>query len=252
MRLTVVGCGTAAPDAERVGSGYLVEHDDLRLLLDCGPGVLHRMAEFKLDWPALTHLALTHFHVDHIGDLSALFFAWKYGQASPRDTPLTVIGPVGLKTLIDELPNALGGHIRDPGFPLSLVEVRDGTDVDLSDARLRVAATRHTSDSVAYRVEANGRTIGYTGDTGPDPELGRFFAGVDLLVAECSLPDEIGIPVHLTPTSVAELAMAAEPGTLLLTHVYPQLDRRRLVHLVASAGWSGRTSIAHDGVSVEI
>jgi ribonuclease BN (tRNA processing enzyme) len=76
--------------------------------------------------------------------------------------------------------------------------------------------------------------------------------GVDLLIAECSVPDAEAFPAHLTPSSVAALAAAARPEVLLITHVYPQLDRRSLPGLVEAAGWSGRTVIAHDGLILDL
>ena len=72
MKVTVIGCGMATPDAERVCSGYHVQATGVSLLLDCGPGVVHRMASLGIDWQTITHLCITHFHNDHIGDVPAL------------------------------------------------------------------------------------------------------------------------------------------------------------------------------------
>src|SRR5687768_2351360 len=91
MRLTVLGCGTAAPDADRAASGFYLEAGGLAMLMDCGPGVVHHMARFGIDWQHITHLLITHFHNDHIGDVPALFFAWRYGMLPPRTDPLTLI-----------------------------------------------------------------------------------------------------------------------------------------------------------------
>jgi ribonuclease BN (tRNA processing enzyme) len=253
MRLTVVGCGTAAPDAERAAPGFLVEQGDFRILMDCGPGVVHALARLGLDWPAITHVVLTHFHNDHIGDVPALFFAWKYGIRPARSARLELIGPAGTATLILSLPDALGAHIRDPGFA---VMVRDAT-VDRTlpfdgGVVLRSVDTPHTEESLGFRLEADGVSVGYTGDTGPDPSIAAFMAGVDLLIAECSVPDAEAFPQHLTPTSLAELASAAQPGALLVTHVYPQLDRHTVPSLLESAGWRGRTIVAEDGLVLDI
>ena len=87
MRLTTIGTGTAAPSAARVNAGHLVEAGDVRLLLDCGSGVAHRMEGLGLDWRGITHVALTHFHADHTSDLATLFVAWRWGQLPPRSAP---------------------------------------------------------------------------------------------------------------------------------------------------------------------
>ena len=84
MRLTTLGTGTIALTEERARAGHLVEVDGVRLLLDCGSGVVQRLA--RHDWMGITHVALSHFHADHIGDLPTLIFAWRRasGAGSPR------------------------------------------------------------------------------------------------------------------------------------------------------------------------
>jgi ribonuclease BN (tRNA processing enzyme) len=116
---------------------------------------------------------------------------------------------------------------------------------------LATRAVRHEPESIAYAITADGRRLVYTGDTAPDPTLGAWAAGCDVLLTECSLPDEMAVPSHLTPTSVGELAAAADPGTLVLAHLYPMMDRLDLPALVG-ARWNGRVVVAHDGWSVDL
>src|SRR5262245_28365469 len=97
VELVVVGSGTAAPHATRVGSAYFVRVGSSNVLFDCGPGAVHHLARFELPWPELTHLCISHFHTDHVGDVAALFFAMKYGQLVPRRQPLKVLGPPGIQ-----------------------------------------------------------------------------------------------------------------------------------------------------------
>jgi ribonuclease BN (tRNA processing enzyme) len=250
VELTVVGSGTAVPSAEHVGACLYVHAPPVHLLLDCGPGATHHMARHGVPWQRVTHLAITHFHNDHIGDVPALLFALKHGVRERRRTPLHVIGPPGVGALLDRLAGAFGDHVRDPGFPLHVVELSGS--LDIGALTLRGCSTPHTDESLGYRLAAGGAALGYTGDTGPSAELAEFFAGVDLLVAECSLPDAEAMPTHLTPASAARLAVAARPGALLLTHIYPQLDRERLPQLIAEAGWRGRLHVARDGLRLPV
>jgi ribonuclease BN (tRNA processing enzyme) len=253
VRLTVIGCGTAAPAADRVGSACLVEHGRARALLDCGPGALHRMAALGVDWAGITHLLLTHFHNDHTGDVAALFFAWKHGLRPARTQPLDVIGPPGTGALLERLAAAMGDHVTDPGFAVRVVELPVGGDIDLAaGAHLSVGPVVHSPEARAYRIEAAGAVLGHTGDTGPCDALAGFLAGCDLLVAECALPDEEAWEQHLTPASVARLAQRARPRRLLLTHVYPQLDRAGLAALIRGHGWPGETLVAHDGLVLDV
>ena len=51
MELVTVGTGTVAPSARRTAACHWVSRGDLRVLLDCGAGSLHRLAEFGLPAP---------------------------------------------------------------------------------------------------------------------------------------------------------------------------------------------------------
>lgn len=254
MHLTVIGSGTVAPEPDRVCSCYHVDAgDDARILLDCGPGSLHHMARFGVAWSEVTHVVISHFHTDHVGGIPILLFSLKYGLLEPRRRRLDVVGPVGTADLFRRLADAFGAYILDPGFPVAVREVAPGEEVALGGGTvLRAHAAPHTEESLAYRIEAHGAALGYTGDTGPDDDVADFLRGVDLLIAECSLTDDRAIPGHLSPSSVARLARRAAPGTLLLNHVYPLVGWDRVEGAVRAAGWDGATVVAWDGLHVPV
>lgn len=252
MKLTVVGSGTASPEADRVCSGYWVEADDTRVLVDCGAGVVHGMARLGLPWAQLDHLLISHFHNDHIGDVPMLLFALKWGMAQGRTAPFTVWAPHGIQARLRAMAAAFGDHVADPGFPLGIREVAAGNRCQLGPVRVTAEATPHTAESLAYRLEHGGAVLGYTGDTGPSAEVARFLGGCDLLIAECSLPEDLAKPTHLTPSSLAAMATQAGPRRLLVTHVYPPLDVLDPVARVREAGWSGETLRARDGLEMEV
>ena len=252
MRLTTVGTGTAAPAAARAQAGHLVEHGAVRLLLDCGSGVVQRLAQLGLDWGGITHVALTHFHADHVADLVTLVVAWRHGQLPPRAAPAAIVGPPGTQALVERLAAALWPSLLAPGFPLAVVELPPGEALDLGDGVVLSSRTvPHTPESVAYSVAADGRRVVYTGDTAPDPALGAWAAGCDVLLAECSLPAALAVPTHLTPEQAGALAAAAAPGLLVLTHFYPPVEQVDVPALVAAA-WPGPLVLAHDGWAVAL
>lgn len=106
-RLIVLGSGTAVPRADRATSCYLVDDGEgLVLLVDCGPGALHRAAAAGYPLPAIDAVLLTHIHPDHCADLVALQFALRSPLGQPRPRPLLVFGHAAVALLVARLRNA--------------------------------------------------------------------------------------------------------------------------------------------------
>src|SRR5215207_2199944 len=126
MRLTTLGTGTAAPSRGRVQSGHLVSAGAVHLLMDCGSGITTRLADLGVAWQTITHLALTHFHADHVVDVPTLLYAWRYGQLPPRSEPLQIIGPQGTLRLLSAFAGVFGDGLLSLGFPISVHELLPG------------------------------------------------------------------------------------------------------------------------------
>ncbi|HKB55352.1 MAG TPA: ribonuclease Z, partial [Ramlibacter sp.] len=251
---TTIGTGTAAPSPSRVNAGHLVEAEEVRLLLDCGSGVAHRLASIGADWMGITHVALTHFHADHVLDLPTLLVAWRYGALPPRTAPLEIIGPPGTTRLVEMFGAAFGDPVARPEFPVTVREIASNGSIDLADSvRLEARPVPHTPESIAYCVRGGGQRLVYTGDTGYDEALAVWEAThrCDVLLAECSLPDDMAIATHLTPTRCALLAAAAEPARLVLTHFYPPVEDVDIRAVIATR-YSGPVVLASDGWSIDI
>ena len=253
MRLTTIGTGTVSLTPGRVCAGHFVESGDVRLLLDCGSGVVHRMCALGLDWWGITHVALTHFHADHIGDWPTLLFAWKHARRPGRAAPLTLVGPPGTRALAERLAAAFGPWVIEPGFPLTIAELPPGESLTLGGEAeqsvvLSSRAVPHTAESVAYSIERGRHRVVYTGDTGWDPSLGEWATGCDVLLCECSLPEQQAIPQHLTPEQCGALAAIARPRLLALTHLYPPVLDVDIPAAVRTR-FAGDVVVAHDGWS---
>jgi ribonuclease BN (tRNA processing enzyme) len=252
VRLTVVGSGSAAPSATRAAPGHWVEAGALRLLLDCGHGLLTRMCALGLPWADVSHVALTHFHYDHVGELPALLVALRWGQPTPRTAPLTLIGPAGTAAWMDRLAAAHGAGVREPGFPLTIVESAPDTPLSLGDGvTLRSCPVPHSPESVAYCVSRGAARLVYTGDTDLDDALATWAQGCSLLLAECSLPDALAVPGHLSPDRAGQLAAAVRPAQLVLTHFFPPVLLEDIAAHVG-ARWSGPCTVARDGSTFEL
>ena len=100
-----------------------------------------------------------------------------------------------------------------------------------------------------YGRAATGRKL-LACRTNRDVHLAEFFRGVDLLLAECSLPEELVGDNHLSPERLAEIATAAEASRLAVTHVYPQLGRLDVPELLRAAGYEGEITMVTDGLEM--
>ena len=215
MKLTILGSGTVVPSGTRNSAGYFVELPEARIMLDCGAGTLHALARYELPWQRMTHLFISHFHVDHVGEMASLFFAFRYGMKNEREEPFSIIGPPGLERVMDGLRMAFGAKLFEPRFPVGVRLLNPGEHLELgSGATLAVAKTPHNEESLAVRIESGGRVLCYTGDTAFSDDLAQFFNNADVLVSECSFrePRE-GVP-HLSISQVARLASQAEVAKL--------------------------------------
>jgi ribonuclease BN (tRNA processing enzyme) len=246
MRLTVLGTGTIAFSPTRSCSSYYVEAGAARMLLDCGSGTTRRLAELAIPWQHLTHIALTHFHIDHHQDLPTILFAGKYGMLPARSAPLDIIGPPGTLDLVTRLAAAYGDWVLNPGYELRITELDPGGSFDLGGATLASTKVPHTAESVAYSVVEGERRMVYSGDTGVSPAFAAWARGCDTLVLECSLPSSMAIVEHLTPEQCGEMARLAEPRRLVLTHLYPPVETVDIPALIR-ANYPGPLVIAHDG-----
>ncbi|HKP11529.1 MAG TPA: MBL fold metallo-hydrolase [Blastocatellia bacterium] len=252
MKLTLLGSGTVVPDGARNSAGYFIEAGGVRLMMDCGAGTVHALARYGCDWERMTHLYVSHFHVDHVGELASLFFAFKHGMRGERHEPLTILGPRGLDRVMEGLRHAFGEKLFEPKFPVLLNMLAPGERAELSEeVTLAVTKTPHTDESLAARVTDGARAIGYTGDTDYSEAVARFFDGPSLMIAECSFRERReGVP-HLAVKDVARMAAIAGAERLAVTHFYFEVDDETLRREIRR-DYAGEILVGRDGLQVEV
>jgi ribonuclease BN (tRNA processing enzyme) len=252
MKLTILGSGTLVPNGERNSAGYFVETADARVMLDCGAGTVHALARYGLPWERLTHLFVSHFHVDHIGELASLFLAFRHGLQTPRLEPLVVIGPRGLDRVMEGLRHAFGAKLFDLKFPVELRMLVPGETVELGpESVLSVAKTPHTEESLAVRIDSSGKAVCYTGDTSFTEELSSFFSEADVLVSECSFRARRDEAAHLSVEEAARMASLSKAVRLIVTHFFFHVRTDELVCEIQQS-YDGEVLIGRDGLTLEI
>ncbi|MEM4288891.1 MAG: MBL fold metallo-hydrolase [Nitrososphaerota archaeon] len=228
MRIMVLGAGSIVPTASRFSSGFYVEAGERRMLVDCGPGVLEKMRRLAISPFKIDTLLLTHFHIDHVSDLFPLL---KMRAFTPEGLPsrvperLRILGSQGLKrflaTLIDnnEFFSYVKTLMRYETY-CSVEEVEPWRVYDLGGARLVSAPVAHDG-GVAYRLDYEGVSIAFSGDTAFSENIIRLAEGVDLLVHECSFPSERLVGKHVSEVELAKIVSLVRPKIVLVSHLYP-------------------------------
>jgi ribonuclease BN (tRNA processing enzyme) len=246
MRLTFLGTGSAMPTGDRHQTGLLLESGEARLLLDCGSGALHRLAETEVGYEGVETVLLTHHHIDHVSDLMPLLKAkWLAGSES-----LTIAGPPGTEDLLDGLLSVHG--YMEGRLDLSVREVEPGS-FDLAGFAVEAMETRHSMTCHAYRFAAGtDGEITVSSDTEAFPELASFADGSDILVHDCSFPDGVDVSNHPTPERLGEVLAGHAFGTVYLTHFYPHTRGKHREMLDSlSQVYEGEVRFAHDGLTVD-
>ena len=274
ITVTLLGTGSPMPDPDRAGPATLVSAGDEHFLVDAGRGVLMRLAAAGLGAGQLTAVLLTHLHSDHITDLNDVITTRWVTTFAP--TPLTVVGPVGTRLVVDRIVSSLEpdigyrvDHHDDLAYgftPVEVIEVDDGP-IDLgTTAAITCAPTDHrpVHPTVGFRIDHAGGSVVLAGDTVPCDGLDRLAAGADALVHTVIRKDVISqIPVarlvdtldyHSSPEEAAGTAARADVGTLVFTHYVPAFppgggdDWREL----AAAHFDGPIEVGDDLHRVEI
>ncbi len=251
MELIVIGSGTGVPSMRRGSPCLAVRAAGRLMVLDLGSGSLRALLRHGLDFSTIDVLALSHLHPDHVGDLIPFFFATRYALGYNRREPFLLLAARGFARFHQRLKEAFGEWVEPPPGLMNLHELApDGREAVQDDGLvIRTAPTNHTEGSLAYRVEAEGRSLVYSGDTDVSDSLLDLSRGADLLVLEAANPAKV--PGHLTPGEAGALAARAGVARLLLTHFYPPCDEVDVAALAARE-FSGEVIRAEDGLSITL
>jgi ribonuclease BN (tRNA processing enzyme) len=252
FKITVLGCSGSMPGPDSPASGYLVEADGYRLVLDLGHGAFGALQQ-HVDPGAVDAIIVTHLHADHCIDLTAYIVALRYGSSSYRvagpETRIPLIGPSGTR---DRIGAAYDPLARKLGLQ-ELFAFSTPASGELGPFALSFALTNHPVPTTAVRLTHGQRSLVYSADTGESDELVSLAHGADLLLCEASFgPDDAYIPdLHLTGKQAGEHAERAGVDRLLVTHV-PPWGSRQVAADEAASTFGGSVEIAEPGATYAI
>ncbi len=242
MRLTVLGSSASYADAGRACSGHLVRSEGVSVLFDCGNGVLANLARV-MDPLGLDAVFVTHEHIDHFADIYALQAALRYAPSGPAPA-LPLYLPPGLFERMGAVLDAKGQRELAEAFLVHELEV--GTHVHFGPLTVSVGQGDHVEPTFTLTATDDGRKLVYTSDTRLGDRALAAALDADILLTEATLPPEYaGRAAHMTPAEAGELAARAGAGTLVLTHLWPTVDRVAAA-AEAAVAFSGRIIVASE------
>lgn len=246
MRISVLGGCGGWPAAGRACGGYVVEEGGFRLLVDPGYATLPRLLEL-LPAAAVDAVLVSHGHPDHCADLHPLLRARALGEdGAPRLPVHALPGAVGRVLALDgawALRHAYAVH-----------DFLAGDRFEVGPFRVETWRLPHWVPNAGLRLTAGGRTLAYTGDTGPSPAVAELAAGADLFLAEASYADEVpaGATAYLSSARQAGgYAAEAGVGRLLLTHLMPGTSADG-AEAAARRAYGGGLGVAGPGTVVDL
>jgi len=258
MKLTILG-GAAAGPGKGVGcSGYLFQDGYSAIVVDLGPGTLPELKK-HIDPRLLDGIVLSHVHLDHTLDIAALRYLLKYSP-SPAESPVPMWAPPAADNLFrclamayafppDHASTFYDGVFEIESFdPASLLNIGTFT--------IGFAPCVHYVPTWAVRIESTSSNVafGYTADTGPAGRIDDLLHGVDVLICEATLLDPTDEPFgtrgHLTGQEAGELASRIGCRTLVLTHMWEELDTNR-IQMDAANQFAGQIELAGPGLVIE-
>ncbi len=253
MDIYIIGSGTCIPSLSRASPALAIKIDDKNLLIDSGSGTLRQLLKVGISYDQIDYILYSHFHPDHMGDLIHFLFASKYAPSYQREDPFFIIAPKGFQEFYKKLKSVYMKWITPKKGLMKIIEM-DIASLDVrkfTNFTLRTSPVKHTKHSIAFRIEAHGCVVVYSGDSDYCDSLIRLAKDADVLICECSFPDEMKIEGHMTPSTTGTVAALSGCKKLILTHFYPVCNKYD-IYGQCRKKYKGKLIIAKDLMKISL
>ena len=276
MRVIALGTGRPFVRRAQANCSWLIELGNSdKFIMDFGSGSQVNFTALEIPHQDITAYFATHLHTDHVGDFAQVWIgSWTGGRVKP----LLIYGPSGpdpkygiehfvrrqIESFAWDTDTRLG-LLPDAGAEVDVHEFdyrQTHVVYDHNGVVIKSFPAVHIYDGpVSYRLEWNGLTFVFSGDTTPS----RFFVDnaqrADLLIHECfntvaqlierSGYDEksargIGTMAHTAPEEAGKVLALVKPRLAAVYHFFNDFDTRAEIEREIRKHYAGPLALAQD------
>ncbi|MDO8615247.1 MAG: MBL fold metallo-hydrolase [Dehalococcoidia bacterium] len=220
VTIRFLGSGDAFGSGGRFQACIHVRTSAAGVLLDCGASSLIAMRRFGVDPNNIDAIVLSHLHGDHFGGIP--FFILDAQFLSRRERPLVIAGPPGTEPRVKQAMEVLfpGSSQTQQRFEVRFVELQPSVHAEIAGVTATVFEVVHASGATPYalRVEVDGKTVAYSGDTEWTNALLDAARDADLFICEANFFEK-KVPFHLDYTTLMANRDRLACKRLILTHM---------------------------------
>jgi len=256
MELIVLGSGTYQPELDRHASCHLVKVSGKNLVFDFGRGALDGLMKAGVNYWNIDAIFISHTHADHCEELSPFLHITlaedeKYAK---RKKDMTIFGPKGLGSTVEHILRAFNLEKKTPRFKIFVKELDDSAEVKGEGWLVKCYTTEHVPElnSLAYRLEADGRVFAYSGDCIYCDGVWKACKNADLALIEASWPAHIKSNSHMTGVEAGKVAHESEAKKLVITHMAPSYLKDHDPRDEASRYFGKNVLVAKDMMRVKV
>lgn len=259
MELTILGSGIGLPQVSRNAPGYLVKVNKKLIMLDAGEGTKRQIVRAGYNFFDLHYILITHTHVDHVADLPAILWPFKWGLT--KKLTLNIFGPPKFKKFYEKISTTFIPTIKSARkLEVIVKEVKksrfkiNNISVETRLMSGRLQTNTFSPYEVGYRIAYKSKSLVYCGDNivQDQPDIIALAKDCDLLILEATQPKPNYD--HLDPETAGKIAQRANVKKLVLTHFSPEigaLGKREIKELTAKC-YKGPIIIAKDLMKIKI
>ena len=262
-QIIILGTGAATssvykPFDYRHPAGYLLQHNNKNILIDCSEGIRFRLESLKIDFFSIDDIFISHFHPDHFDLETFVQAVFVKARNIKKEKSLTVYGPKNIKESFNEIwdlkhfPGAYEKVLLKT-INIKFFELQDGTLISLNNTiRFTPYNVFHQGglmDCYAFNIKLLDKTLTYSGDSGNCNGLVKAAENTDIFICESNAnigQDNSSTVGHLNPYQVGLIAKNAGVKHVILTHYTGKDSQNEMKEEVSRSGFKGKISIAKD------